>query len=512
MDKQETERNVKIVQELEARDYIVQRGHMQELDTLKLASEGKLISCFGNNAGSTYIVSFLPPAPGQAPAKGVPGRGWPDEEEGVTPADEAVWPANPYFSPAGWTWKLRPDEAIVVLGTTPPPCVYFSLIGYVLLGATDPEHDYASSKGFFNIPGPREVGDYHPIFGSIGMPLSQHRIATDKTPHEEGWELDLPVKRDVEEPFGALFAWVVSGDLDTAHEVSDVLAAAGISRAIQNFLPLPAESLSMGLQKGADTFCTLGRISQPKDRDALRSWLDSLPHDMLVLRITPKGVHRHPAPAEAVVTRGCGIHEADAIPQVRQTLDALRSALIAEFGSGYTYEEPGIDIAVPEGRCAYLCDRNSQGDNHDTTYLMSGDFVLEDEEDVVVVYGVNHTKTGKACYTNAVLYARPMLNGVASVYDKMFEGSARELLPKDTPGRDAFYVCRMARPAMAERMEGAVPIPYSTGNADGAYFGVDDGHPVLAAFRAYIEPATGVGASYYEIVWDRLIVFHRRRA
>ena len=60
-----------------------------------------------------------------------------------------------------------------MLGTTPPPCVYFPPIGYVLLGATDPEHDYASPKGSFNILGPREVGDYHPIFGSIGMPLGQ---------------------------------------------------------------------------------------------------------------------------------------------------------------------------------------------------------------------------------------------------------------------------------------------------------------------------------------------------
>lgn len=78
-----------------------------------------------------------------------------------------------------------------MLGTTPPPCVYFPPIGYVLLGATDPEHDYASPKGSFNILGPREVGDYHlscnPIFGSIGMPLGQYRIATEKTPHEEGW-------------------------------------------------------------------------------------------------------------------------------------------------------------------------------------------------------------------------------------------------------------------------------------------------------------------------------------
>ena len=39
---------------------------------------------------------------------------------------------------------------------------------------------------------------------------------------------------------------------------------------------------------------------------------------------------------------------------------------------------------------------------------------------------------------------------------------------------------------------------------------MDNDNTVLAAFRAYIEPETGVGASYYEIVYDRAIVFHRR--
>ena len=52
-----------LARELEAAGCIVQHGSFQELDTLKLASEGKLISCFGNNAGSTYLVNFLPPAP-----------------------------------------------------------------------------------------------------------------------------------------------------------------------------------------------------------------------------------------------------------------------------------------------------------------------------------------------------------------------------------------------------------------------------------------------------------------
>ena len=50
---------------LEADDYYVQQGQYRELDTVKLASEGKLLSCFGNNAGSAYIVFNLPAAPEQ---------------------------------------------------------------------------------------------------------------------------------------------------------------------------------------------------------------------------------------------------------------------------------------------------------------------------------------------------------------------------------------------------------------------------------------------------------------
>ena len=42
-----------LVSKLEAADLYVQNGYLYEFDTLKLASEGKLLTCFGNNAGST---------------------------------------------------------------------------------------------------------------------------------------------------------------------------------------------------------------------------------------------------------------------------------------------------------------------------------------------------------------------------------------------------------------------------------------------------------------------------
>lgn len=58
-------------------------------------------------------------------------------------------------------------------------------------------------------------------------------------------------------------------------------------------------------------------------------------------------------------------------------------------------------------------------------------------------------------------------------------------------------------------VENAPAIPYSTGNEQGKYYGVDNGNPVLMAFRAYLD-GTGTGASYYEVIYDRTIVFHKK--
>lgn len=101
----------------------VQEGHFEHMDTIALASQGKLISCFGNNAGSGYLVPMIPPAPNQepAPATEMGQMTWPAEEPSALydPAAENA-PANPYFSPVGWTYKLRQDEAVVLVGTLPP--------------------------------------------------------------------------------------------------------------------------------------------------------------------------------------------------------------------------------------------------------------------------------------------------------------------------------------------------------------------------------------------------------
>ena len=99
-----------------------------------------------------------------------------------------------------------------------------------------------------------------------------------------------------------------------------------------------------------------------------------------------------------------------------------------------------------------------------------------------------------------------MLNGVCSVYDSLFGGSADPYLGTDCADAEKYYVYKMARTKMDNYTK---IIEYSSGNEKGKFYGVDNGDTLLLAYRAYVDE-TGVGASYYEIVYDRAIVFHKR--
>ena len=128
------------------------------------------------------------------------------------------------------------------------------------------------------------------------------------------------------------------------------------------------------------------------------------------------------------------------------------------------------------------------------------------DEDFVVVYGVNHAYTGKAHYFNAVLHERPMVNGVCTIYDSMLSGSAGQYIGEHQDEAEGYYVYKMARTPVDEH---TAIIPYATGNEQGRYYGVDNGSPVFILFRVYLDE-TGVGADYFELVYDRVIVFHKK--
>lgn len=475
---------------LENSNFYVQQGSFEELDTIELASKGKLLSCFGNNAGSVYTVLYLPPAPNQDFAKGNAERGWEDEKATIyDDPDVKNYPANPFFSPAGWQYKLRRDEALVLYTELPPECKYFSFINYIMFTEEKEGKDYSGEKGYFRV-GNEETGFYHPIFGSIGTSVCDGRV-----------------KCDGDNVYGSKAVIVISANKTVTKQVTEQLAKAGISEKMINVMTIPEKTYRMGLEKGKDTFCMIGRISQPKNRDEYERYIAGLPENSVAFRITPKTeMSSDPYANETMIPRGTGEHEAAILDHAEENLDTIRRAILAKYSEEYNYEELGGEIAVPEGLTAYMTDFNAKGDNRDTSYTMTPEFTLNSDDDFIVIYGVNHTATGKAHYSNAVLYAKPMLNGVCSVYDSLYPGTAREYLGDHCEDADSYYVYKMARTQMDENTR---IIEYSAGNEKGRFYGVDNDNPLVMAFRAYVDQ-TGVGPSYYEIVYDRTIVFHKK--
>lgn len=477
-------------QQLEDRDYYVQDGVLYEFDTLKLASEGKLLTCFGNNAGSAYLILNLPPAPEQDAAQGDPDRGWdPELPCAYDDPDVVNAPANPYFSPAGMHFKLRQDEAVVVITKLPDKCKYWSFIAYDMFVEQQEGKNYSNQKGFFGI-GNEETGLYHTIFGSIGEPVDMQNA-----------------RHDGDSAYGTTAVIVMCANKSVRDEVVESLGSAGYPESMINVMEIPTDVYRMGLERGKDTFSLFGRVSQPEDRAAYDEYIKSLPDTATVFRVTPKAETEPSAfPVKKLTPRGTGVHEAAIVDDCTSNLDTIRRNIIAKYSDEYDYEELTTEIGIIDGMTAYTNDVNANGDVLDAAYLISPDFSLTSDDDFVVVYGVNHATTNKAHYFNAVLHARPMFNGVCTVFDSMLAGSADEYLDDASRARDDFYVYKMGRTKTDDH---TALIPYSTGNEQGKFYGVDNDNPAFVLFRIYLDQ-TGVGANYYELVNDRVIVFHKK--
>ncbi|MFH0802250.1 MAG: hypothetical protein V2A78_07680 [bacterium] len=478
----------KFISSLENDHFTVQEGQVIYLDALKMASEGLLKSCFGNNQGSPYLTYILPPAPGQNPAAGQ------NPPVHYNPNDPNNYPANPDFYPPGLLYKLRNDEAIVFIGKITPKCVYFGYRSYVFYVENKPGKEYPPNS----VIGNSTTGLYHPIFGSLGDQLNNLNIYSDGTPSG---------KPGV--PFDSVTAIIVSADRGINQRVRSALVQSGYPSYMVNDDVIPSGFVKMGLEKGKDAFSYLMRISQFENAAAGKNFLDTLGSTSRVFRVTPQdSTALQPYPVPVLKPRGSGKSEFEILSNVTEDMEYLRSRILQTYAApGYNYTELNTVIGIPEGFVAYANDVNAQGDNRDTTYLKADDFQFNSDDDFLIIYGLNHDMSGKSIYNNAVFYGKALLNGVATVFSQLFLHSAVSYFPQGYSNADKYYVYKMARNASPG--ENCVVIPKSTGNPDGSAYGVDNNQDVFVAFRAYIELATGIGTSYYEIQYDRAIIFHK---
>lgn len=367
-------------------------------------------------------------------------------------------------------FQLRPDEAIVLIGLTPPPARYFSYSPYLWTR---------------QYPERRKL-----IFATLGDSVN-----------------NATVKTIGPEPFSAPVALIFTPDQGTESRIRAALRHAGYPAAIINTIVFPATMLKLGLDETADNLRIVLRNAiwmKKADGDA---YIDSLP--LTVFRLTPRTpATANPFPAPRLRVRGTGETEmglTDKLGELRQGIIEANPGLNATDIDTIPMCYEGYDLIQ---RGLELC-----GDSRDAFYVgaglpefdQSGRITLADDE-FLMLYGVNHVATGKATYMNTNIYASETAKlTLGTIDDRDFPDTAKPYLPAGDPAADVLYAYKISRNCEGETNCRQLSAPQNCSRL------TLDSNTLLGVFtRMYLEPATKIGPAMPEILYDRVIKFSPR--
>ncbi len=442
-----------------------------------------------------------------------------------------VVPAHPAhgggLDPDAAFFMLGEDEAIVFVGRTPPRADYFSFCPMVW-------------ARFPNTSGACR-GDW--VLASVRDPLNHLGIRTEGNGN----------------PFHKSTIVVFTADQGVHDRIARSARRAGYPSSIVNSYPLPRADLEMGIAPGESDL--LGIFERTANFTSAAEGDDYLHDDTWgrVYRVTPKTAREarpFPTPPwrDRTFTR-----EADLVPGLEQGLERLRQAILARtaatpvrsLGSVRWFRDSKDVLAAEHDESSPDYHRFVAGESSDTPYFRSAEdgiptsFTIGDD-DMVVVYGVNHAAVGVALYSNFVVYGEwvlypcpppgtpeadrcptetaplrflngcghPIWNGVTSMNSHHFTGSAEEYIPGDpvAPYLYAVRVVRASRAAGKDRYRVVVPEPSPSPFVPGELSadGIPLDRPAMIGYRAYVNPATGSGPRHEDLIPDRAIVFRLR--
>lgn len=415
---------------LEKKGFQVTQGAYVPVDLAALYCQGVSDSCNGNNFGAPYHGFAVPALQGQEPT------------------------GNPLY------FRLRRDEAIVVVGPTPPQCRFYSYALF-LFTRWDPSQQRARK-----------------IFSTMGQPLNRYLVKTGGS------------------DFGKNIVLAFTSDRKVDQAVREAASRAGFPENVLNTYVVPSSMLQTNDALDAESDVLL--IGQ---RMALITGPPNA-QDPIILRVTPQtptpADQLKPFPAQDLRVRGTGRTEQDWDPAV----ETLRDAILAA-NPGKTVQELRMKQFVEQSPIALQTWANTLGDTSDAAYFSTQDnFTLSDDpDDFLVIYGVDHTKTDKALYTNINVYTACKLCGVASIFSDDLEDSALDYLHGSQPfDARKLFACKISRNCNGDPHCLQVP---TGGCGVGAALDED----LLLGTRSYLEPKTKTGPSYTELLYDRVLHF-----
>ncbi len=391
----------------------------------------------------------------------------------LVPEPEQFTDCSPDGSDCSEVFQLQPDEAIVIIGMTPPPVNYF---GY---------HAFLWQKTYPDGSRPR-------IFATLGDTVNNATInAVGPT------------------PFNTPVALIFTPDQTTETRVRAALRRAGYPAAIINTLIFPASMLNLGYDEGDqlhDTLRIVMRVGKWEHPETGKEYLDNISDTLKVFRVTPSTpaiTNSFPVPPLRV--RGTGQTEMD----LMNKLDQLRK-FILEANPEFEATDLSSKPNWYEGYDYIQHARDPGGDTRDALILSAGylreydaldEITLADDE-FLMVYGVNHVATGKATYMNINVYASKEAKlSINQVFDEDLAGTALTYLSGD-PTANLLYAYKISRNCAGE--PDCLPL---SNDPDCPRLKINEDTVLGLIFRLYLEPATSVGAVMPEVLYDRVIKF-----
>ncbi len=470
------DKTAKFISNLEGDGFVVREGAMAQFPMeQRCCPEDSELPCSFFNVASRYMVPFVPKLPEEAL---FPSYSW-------YPGNSVTGdPPNPEWS---GSWHLRPDEAIVLVGTTPPPVRYFGLQTYIFF-RYKPGPDYPTE------PCPPYCGDFARFWNNFGDQTNQLTIHTAGTPNGAGGD-----------PFRKLTVYIVTADQTVDAQVREAARRAGYPSPIINTEPMPDSLVNLGVGETSDVFNLLFRAALALNPEDAQELLDykAVPK-FRVFRVTPgtpapdPPVAADPFPIPQFRAHGTGETEFYLLPAVEELRAAILDAYAAD---GLAAQEFRSD----QGPCHYGLYAIEQkvddiGPSIDSLYLDTGqqDLGPLGPDDFFIAYGVNHHLTGKAMYMNITMYGKTKQIAANQVPDPDLLGSAADYLPPGTPDLDKLYAYKFARDCGEE--ENCLEIAYGCP-------GMAADEKAYIIWRNYLEEATKTGADRSEVILDRVIKF-----
>lgn len=476
--------------------FAVSDGSTYPVDPIAdLLDSGLGDSANANNSGQPYKILMIPPHP----------------TERDMPAD----PAELALS----IFRLRPDEAIVYVGPTPPMGDYFSFTPYL----------WVRREG-------RKVEKGDLIFAAVNDPLNSALIKTEGNGN----------------PFHKQTVIIFTADQGIYARVAALAQAAGYSESMINCYIFPSELLHLGVfteYRQSDSFVLLVRTANFTSEAEGDNYLNNDSY-ATVWRITPEqepALVPFPTPEPR---QHKWISERSLFPNLEDGLERLEQAILRQISNieeSESFESirwwpTSRDVleAEEEGPQSPIYHKFIAGEASDTPYLRTAKdgkpakFILG-EDDLVVVYGVNHAATGLATYSSLSIYGDwitsscdtledqfeyvfgcgdHIWNGVAGMNSHDFRGSAEQYIPSD-PMAPYLYAVKVMRQPPADKddkfwirvPEPPCEIPPCDESLPSYNHGIALDKPICIGYRAYLNPATGAGPDYDDIIWDKAIWF-----